>query len=74
MGYYPPGELERWADEEHDPVKRFRKESVQRGLLTVEQIEEIERESDKKIEEAIEFAQNSPWIRPEDIMKFVHVK
>jgi pyruvate dehydrogenase E1 component alpha subunit len=72
-GYYPPGELEMWADEEHDPIKRFRKKLLQTGILTLGEIEKIEKECDSKIKEALKFAEESPWAKLEDVMKDVFV-
>ncbi len=43
-----------------DPVKRFEKEVVEKGLLSEQELKEIEKAIEKEIEEAVKFAEESP--------------
>ncbi|WP_027415369.1 pyruvate dehydrogenase (acetyl-transferring) E1 component subunit alpha [Aneurinibacillus terranovensis] len=43
-----------------DPIARMKKDLIAEGILTEEQANEIEQKAKKQIEEAVEFAQNSP--------------
>ncbi|MCL4369969.1 MAG: thiamine pyrophosphate-dependent dehydrogenase E1 component subunit alpha [Chloroflexi bacterium] len=51
-------EIEIWKAK--DPIARFRKDLVARGVLTDEQAEAIDQEAAREIEEAIEFGMQSP--------------
>jgi acetoin:2,6-dichlorophenolindophenol oxidoreductase subunit alpha len=66
--YRPPGELESWL--EKDPLKQFKKQLAQEGLLDGDEISEIEERVKKEIDAAAERAANAPWpelrdLRPE---------
>lgn len=43
-----------------DPIKKFRKQLIEEGILTEERAEEIRQQAKEKIEQAVEFASNSP--------------
>jgi pyruvate dehydrogenase E1 component alpha subunit len=73
-GYYPPGALEMWCDEEHDPIMRFRKKLLQTGILADDEGRKIEEECDRKIKEAVRFAEESPWAKLEEALKDVFVE
>ena len=44
-----------------DPLPKFRNDIIQGGYATAEELNDIEKGVDKEIEEAIEFAENSPY-------------
>ena len=44
-----------------DPLPKFRNDIIQGGYATAEELNAIEKGVDKEIEEAIEFAENSPY-------------
>src|SRR5699024_11693836 len=52
------GEEKEWADV--DPLDTFREYTVENGLLTEEELDEIRQQSKKDIEAAVEYAKNSP--------------
>ena len=52
-------DADRWM--ETDPIPRFQRELEENGILTTDQIAEIEVEALKTIEDAIEFALDSPY-------------
>ncbi|MEG0979162.1 MAG: thiamine pyrophosphate-dependent dehydrogenase E1 component subunit alpha [Oscillospiraceae bacterium] len=45
---------------DNDPIKLFRQGAIERGLLTLEEIDAVDDSVNKQIEEAFEFAANSP--------------
>lgn len=52
-------EHEAWL--KRDPLPKFRNDIIQGGYATAEKLNAIEKGVDKEIEEAIEFAENSPY-------------
>ena len=52
-------EHEAWL--KRDPLPKFRNDIIQGGYATAEELNAIEKGVDKEIEEAIEFAENSPY-------------
>ncbi|MFW6149426.1 MAG: thiamine pyrophosphate-dependent dehydrogenase E1 component subunit alpha [Atribacterota bacterium] len=69
--YRPDGEQEEWM-EIHDPIKKFRKQLLKRKVIDVREIENIEAEAKKEIEEAVEFAQVSKAPLAETVADFVY--
>ena len=57
--YRDPKEHEEWLKK--DPIPKFRQDIILGGFATAEELNEIERKVDQEIEEAIEFAENSPY-------------
>ena len=53
-------EHEAWL--KRDPLPKFRNDIIQGGYATAEELNDIEKGVDKEIEEAIEFAENSPYL------------
>jgi pyruvate dehydrogenase E1 component alpha subunit len=68
--YRTKEEIEEWKQK--CPIKRYRAKLVQEGTATPEELDRIEREVEKAIQEAIEYAKNSPEPRVEDIMDGVY--
>jgi pyruvate dehydrogenase E1 component alpha subunit len=62
-GYQPQEEIAKWA--ENDPVDRCRAELRRRGALDEAQEKAIIEAVDSEIEEAVQFAENSPYPAPE---------
>ena len=57
--YRDPKEHEEWLKK--DPIPKFRKDIVNGAYATVEELDAIDRKVDGEIEEAIAFAENSPY-------------
>jgi pyruvate dehydrogenase E1 component alpha subunit len=55
--YRTQEEIKAWK--ERGPIKRFRKQLIEEGVLTEEQADQIEREAYAAIEEAVAFAESS---------------
>ena len=61
------------AYREHDPLTWFVKQATARGLLSAEQVEERNRAAEAAVDQAIEFAEQSPLPAPEDALDDVYV-
>ena len=60
--YRPPGELERWL--ERDPIKIYKQRLLEFGF-TQEQIDAVDAESKRKVEEATVACKAAPQAPPE---------
>jgi TPP-dependent pyruvate/acetoin dehydrogenase alpha subunit len=65
-----PDELAYWMRK--DPIRRFEREVLDAGLLTQEELETIRKQVDKEIEEAVEFARQSPFPDPEEVYRDIY--
>jgi len=68
--YRPKEEVEAWLKK--DPISRFRKKLLEMGIFTESEAESIEREVDIKIEDAVKFALESPYPKPEEALEDVY--
>ena len=68
--YRDPGEVEEWAKK--DPVKRLRDRLLEIGMLSRYEAEEMEREVKERLEEAVKFAEESPFPAPEETLEDVY--
>jgi pyruvate dehydrogenase E1 component alpha subunit len=57
-------EKEAWM--KRDPIKTFKERLIKEEIINKEEIENLEKESRKLIEEAVQFAENSPFPEPEE--------
>jgi len=69
--YRPKDEVEELKKK--DPIKRLGDQILQRGLATQEELDQIRKEVEAEVAEAIEFARQSPYPQPEDALKHVFV-
>jgi len=69
-GYVPPELFEFW--EERDPIKRFERFLMDRGVIDKPAIEELEGRINREIDEAIQIAEKDPFPEPEDCLKDVY--
>ena len=60
------------AEFARDPVARFEKEVVEKGLLTKAELEEIEQKVREEVTAAIEFAEKSPFPEMKDVFENVY--
>jgi pyruvate dehydrogenase E1 component alpha subunit len=67
--YRPKEEIERWKL--RDPVTTFIVRLQESGKLSDEELADIERRVAGIIDEAVEFAESSPWEPVEDLLKYV---
>ena len=68
--YRPKEEVEKWL--EKDPVPRFTNELLKMGVLTTDQAEKLERKVLLEIEEAVKYAKESPFPKPETALEDVY--
>lgn len=69
---YKGEERERHLDE-LDAIQLFREYAVEHGILTEAELEEMDRQAQELVKKAVEFAQNSPDPKPEDLLTDVYV-
>jgi pyruvate dehydrogenase E1 component alpha subunit len=68
--YRPKKEVEEWLAK--DPIKRFKEKLLQTNILTETEIKKIEKEVSAEIEEAVNFAIESPYPKPEEALDDVY--
>ncbi|MDH3217655.1 MAG: thiamine pyrophosphate-dependent dehydrogenase E1 component subunit alpha [Candidatus Krumholzibacteria bacterium] len=69
-GYVPKELFEEWARK--DPIERLQKHMIDAGELTAEGIESMENEITAIIDDAVDWADKSPYPDPEDCLKGVY--
>jgi len=70
MTYRTKEEVKEW--QEKDPIPRFEKILMDKGLITQEGILRIKTEADEEVAEAQKFADQSPDPKPEEIFTKVN--
>ena len=68
-GYRSKEEVQAW--QQRCPIKRFREELLSGGVASEQELNAIDREIAARIEEAAEFARNSPQPSPETVLDHV---
>ncbi len=69
-GYVPEELFEEWAKK--DPVDRFQNQLIKAGELTTEEISQMESEITALIDDAVDWAEKSPYPDPADVTKDVY--
>jgi pyruvate dehydrogenase E1 component alpha subunit len=69
--YRSKEEVAEWR--ERDPIPAFGELLEREGMLTAEQREQIDREARQRVEQAVEFAEASPFPDPETLYEDVYV-
>ena len=67
--YKPKEEAEEWK--KRDPIDSFRRQLGEMGVLTEQDAEATDREMTQEIDEAVKFAEESPFPAPEDALEDV---
>jgi len=68
--YRPKEEIEEWL--KRDPIKSFKEELVKMKVLTEKQADEIDQEILEEMDQAVKFAQESPFPEPEETLENVY--
>ncbi|NLT84102.1 pyruvate dehydrogenase (acetyl-transferring) E1 component subunit alpha, partial [Coprothermobacter proteolyticus] len=68
--YRPEEEVEEWKKK--DPVANFEKKLMAQGILTEEKKTQIWDKVNKQVEEAVEFAESSPFPDPSEAFTDVY--
>lgn len=55
-----------------DPIDKFRKRVLQDGLATAAELEKLDRRVKATLDEAVDYAESSPWPAPEELSKDVY--
>jgi TPP-dependent pyruvate/acetoin dehydrogenase alpha subunit len=66
-------EEEKKRNRAQDPIEKFKKRGLERKLLSKKKISEIDTKVAAAIEEAVKFAEESPWPAPEQVFTDVYV-
>jgi len=69
--YRSEEEVEKWKN--RDSINRFKKHLIEKGIFTEDKANEIESDVKKLVEDAVKFAEESPWPKPEEALKDVFV-
>jgi pyruvate dehydrogenase E1 component alpha subunit len=70
LNYREREEVERWR--QVDAIERVKRAVVERGILTTAEIADMERRVQAVIEEAVEFARNSPEPTADQLMTDIY--
>jgi len=68
--YRTKAEIEEWKKK--DPIKRMRERLIQEGVFSAEQLDGMDEQAHKDIEDAVAFADSSPAPKVEDVLKNVY--
>ncbi|WP_434283726.1 pyruvate dehydrogenase (acetyl-transferring) E1 component subunit alpha [Clostridium botulinum] len=68
--YKPTEEQEEWLAK--DPIPRFEKYLVENEILTEEKLKEVQKKVESQIDEAVNFANNSPYPELESVLEDVY--
>ncbi len=68
--YRPKEEVEEWL--KRDPIKSFKDKLIKMKVLTEKEADEIDQAAREEMDEAVKFAQESPFPEPEEALKNVY--
>ena len=68
--YRPKEEIEEWL--KRDPLKLFEEKLLEMKVLTKKEVEETDKEILAEIDQAVKFAQESPFPKPEETLENVY--
>ena len=70
MAYRDEEEAKEWMAK--DPIKQFEKKLLEMGILTQEKIEELDGTIERELDEAVRFAEESPFPDPSELTQDVY--
>jgi TPP-dependent pyruvate/acetoin dehydrogenase alpha subunit len=68
----PPELIEHWSA--RDPIEGFERYLVDRGIMTADQLADVGQTIDKDLEDAVAFAEASPYPEPEEALEDVFAR
>jgi pyruvate dehydrogenase E1 component alpha subunit len=71
-GYRDKEEVKEWQADDKDPIPRFVKVLVDKGVATEAEIEAIKQEVQGEIDKAVKFAEAGPTPEPADLLENVY--
>jgi pyruvate dehydrogenase E1 component alpha subunit len=66
-------EEEKKRNRARDPIENAKKRAIERGLVSAAQLAEVDAQAAAIIEEAVKFAEESAWSKPEEVLTDVYV-
>lgn len=72
LPYRSDAEVKMWM--ERDPIPRYKNFLVERKLFTADELTALENDAQKAVDASVEFARNSPKVKPEDGLLNVYAK
>jgi len=66
-------EEEKKRNRARDPIENAKKRAIERGLVSAAQLAEVDAQAAAIIEEAVKFAEESSWPKPEELLTDVYV-
>jgi pyruvate dehydrogenase E1 component alpha subunit len=66
-------EEEKGRNRARDPIENAKKRAIERGLVSAAQLAEVDAQAAAIIEEAVKFAEESSWPKPEELLTDVYV-
>jgi len=66
-------EEEKKRNRARDPIENVKKRAIERGLVSAAQLAEVDAQAAAIIEEAVKFAEESAWPKPEEVLTDVYV-
>jgi pyruvate dehydrogenase E1 component alpha subunit len=72
-GYQPQEEIDSWTTPEKDPITRYGKYLVDKGICTAEEVEALHAEAQADVDAAIQFGLDSPYPDPSVLMEGIYV-
>ena len=66
-------EEEKKRNRARDPIENVKKRAIERDLVSTAQLAEVDAQAAAIIEEAVKFAEESPWPKPEEVLTDVYV-
>lgn len=70
VSYRTEEEIEYWK--KRDPIKIWANKLITSNICTQDDLDNIDKEATKLIDEAVEFARKSPWPDPEEALKYMY--
>jgi acetoin:2,6-dichlorophenolindophenol oxidoreductase subunit alpha len=70
--YRDEAEVKTWQTPEKDPILRFKKQLLTKKIMTEKEVEDLEASVQKEIDDAVEFAKESPDPQTSDLMTDVY--
>jgi len=69
--YRPEGEAKKWL-ERYCPIEKFKRYLIDSDRLRKSEIEKVEKDADRQIEEAVDFALKSPFLDPKRLKEDIY--
>jgi pyruvate dehydrogenase E1 component alpha subunit len=70
LNYREREEVERWRRQ--DPIERVKRAIVEQGVMSGEEIAQLEQQIEAQVDEAVEFAKSSPEPTPDQLMTDIY--